>query len=80
MTQQVAESVTGVPFSESQRWLLSRVSVEGTLPIDMVSDRLEDVKTLIAACRLALVVTAYPWGVDFALKGVSTCATAQGGE
>ena len=47
--------------------MLNLVKERVTLPLDEVSPRIGEVRSLITSRHLALLVVEYPWGVEFEL-------------
>lgn len=68
------------PLSYSEAEILSLVKEKRTLPLEEVSLGMEEVRSLISSCHLALLVLEYPWGVQFELglskKGANYLASA----
>lgn len=61
-TRQEGEGVT-----QGEKEVLAFVNKRNPLPIEEVSDQIDEVRSLIARGYLTLVATTYAWGLDFQL-------------
>jgi hypothetical protein len=74
----VLEETDELGYREAE--MLNLVKERLTLPLEEVSSRIGEVRSLISSCHLALLVVEYPWGVEFELtlsnKGAEYLARA----
>src|SRR2546422_7819713 len=75
----VSEEIASLGYMEAR--ILNLVKERRTLPLEEVTLQLEEVRSLISSCHLALLVVEYPWGVEFELglskKGADYLAESQ---
>jgi hypothetical protein len=61
------ETASSERLTPEQEILLGLIRSKASLPLEEVSDRIDDVRSLIGAGRVALTVRENVWGVEFAL-------------
>ncbi len=60
-------AVEAEQLTQSQRGLLEEILAHSPVSIDQVSDRIDDVRRLIARGQITLKIVQCPWGIDFQL-------------